>query len=98
VCDVSDPTRQYLQDQLEANANAQPMKVYCSLCPKWEVSGTVAETRAASEKHRAEEHPEIVNRRKVVRKRRMFSQAMTAEREAEIEEERRKRMRALGLA
>ena len=91
-------TRQFLNDQLEKIDNAQPMTVYCALCPEWRAVGTASEARAAAEKHRAEEHPEILNKRKVVRKRRSFSQAMTEERQAEIEEERRKRMRALGIA
>lgn len=95
---MNEPTMQYLNDQLEANANAQPLTVYCSLCPEWEFDGTTAEAQAEAAAHREREHPELLNRRKVVRKKRMFSQAMTQEREAEIEEERRKRMRALGLS
>jgi hypothetical protein len=89
---------QYLHDRLEENANSQPMTVYCVLCPKFEFEGTAAEARAASEAHREREHPELLTRRKIVRKKRMFSQAMTEEREAEIEEERRKRMRAFGIS
>lgn len=95
---MKEPTRQFLRDQLEAMDNAQPMTVYCALCPEWRAEGTSAEARAAAEAHRAEEHPEIINKRKIVRKRRSFSQSMTEERQAEIEEERRKRMRALGIA
>jgi len=95
---MSEVTMQYLRDQLEETANAQPMTVYCALCPRWKAAGTAAEARAASETHRQQEHPELLSKRKIVRKRRTFSQAMTADRAAEIEEERRKRMRALGLA
>jgi len=91
-------TRQYLTEQLEAMDNAQQMIVYCVHCPEWKAEGTALEARAAAEAHRTEEHPELRNSRKIVRKRRSFSQSMTEEREAEIEEERRKRMRALGIA
>lgn len=95
---MSDPTMAYMYDQLRASADSQPMKVYCALCPEFMAEGTAEETRAASAEHRSEAHPELTNKRRIVRKRRSFSQSMTEEREAEIEEERRKRMRALGMA
>ena len=93
----SDLPMAYLHERLQQSADAQEMKVGCLLCPDWEATGTASEARAAAEEHRADEHPELVGR-KVVRKRRAFSHAMTAEREAQIEEERRQRMRALGIA
>lgn len=93
-----EPTRQYLSEQLEATANSQPMTVYCNLCPEWKAEGTAEEAREASAAHRSALHPELANKKKVVRKRRAFSQALTVERKEEIEEERRKRMRALGIA
>jgi len=92
-----EPTRQFLNQQLEKTADQQPMTVYCGLCPGWSAEGTAQEARAASEAHRVDKHPELVGKRTIVRKKRIFSQAMSADREAEIEEERRKRMRALGL-
>jgi hypothetical protein len=92
----SEPTMEFLLGSLQESANAQPMTVFCLHCPKWKATGTAQETRAASEAHRVEEHPELVGR-KVARKKRVFSQAMSAEREAQIEEERRQRMRALGI-
>lgn len=91
-----EPNRAYMYAQLQAIDDAQPMTVYCVLCPKWKASGTAAVTRAASEAHRSKHHPELAGKRITVKKR-SFSSAMTAEREALIEEERRQRMRALGL-
>ena len=81
---AKEPTRQYLHEQLQAIEDAQPMTAYCLLCPEWEA-------------HRAEFHPERVSNKKIVRRGRVWSQAMTAEREREIEEERRQRMRTLGI-
>jgi hypothetical protein len=94
---VNEGTIGFLSEYLQSDADAQPMTVYCSLCPKWEASGTAGETRAASQEHRAKKHPELA-RKGVVRKRRQWSNAMTEEREAQIDEERRQRMRALGLS
>lgn len=87
----------YLHDRLQKSADSQPMTVGCLLCPGWEVTDTAVVARAKAEEHRASHHPELVGR-KVVRKKRAFSHAMTAEREAQIDEERRQRMRALGIA
>lgn len=87
----------YLHEQLRASADRQPMTVYCALCPEWKAEGTAEETRKASVKHRSKKHPELTNKRRIVRKRSSFSQSMTAEREEQIEAERRKRMRTLGL-
>lgn len=87
----------YMYEKLQEVSDSQQMKVYCTLCPKWVVEGTAEETRAAAEQHREKLHPELLNKKRVVRKKRSFSTAMTAEREAQIEEERRQRMRALGL-
>ena len=92
-----DPPAHVLQDNLQANADAQPATSYCSLCPKWSATGTAKEAREAAEKHRREEHPELLARKKVVRRKRAFSQALSAEREAEIERERRQRMHELGI-
>ena len=94
---MSEPTFAYMYDKLQTMSDAQQMIVYCALCPKWKASGTAKEARDKAENHRAEEHPELVSKKRVVRKRRSFSSAMTAEREAQIEEERRQRMRALGI-
>jgi hypothetical protein len=91
------PTRQYMDDQLQKIEDAQEMTVYCALCPEWELTTTAKKARAASQTHRSTEHPELTNKKKVVRPKRAFSTAMTAEREAQIDEERRQRMRALGL-
>lgn len=93
----SEPTRAYMRERLQETADLQPMTVYCRFCPKWSETGTAEATRAIAEAHRAKEHPDIVHKKKVVRSARRFSTAMTAEREAQIEEERRQRMRALGI-
>lgn len=94
---MSEPTFAYMHEKLQAMSDAQKMTVYCTLCPEWEASGTAKQAREAAETHRVEEHPELVRKKRVVRKRRSFSSAMTAEREAQIDEERRQRMRALGI-
>jgi len=87
----------YLYERLREVSDAAQMTVYCSLCPKWEATGTAAETRDKARKHRETRHPELATKTKIVRKKRSFSSSLTAEREAQIEEERRQRMRALGL-
>lgn len=89
---------QTLNENLQESADAQPMSVYCVFCPKWRATGTAAETRAAAEQHRRDEHPETFSKKqKLIRRRRVFSQALTADRQAEIDEERRQRARLLGL-
>lgn len=93
----SEPTREYLKERLQENANMQPMTVYCGFCPKWSESGTAEVTRALAEAHRLKEHPHIKVSKRIAKKGRAFSTAMSAEREAQIEEERRQRMRALGI-
>ena len=96
---ANDPPFALMHERLQASANVQPMTVSCLLCPEWEGKKDVPahEARAAAEAHRLEVHPERKTS-KVVRRRRSFSSSMTAEREAQIEEERRQRMRAMGIA
>lgn len=95
----NDPPFRLMHERLQASSDAQDMTVWCLLCPEWKgVKAPAAEARAAAEAHREEAHPELVGKKKVVRRRRSFSSSMTAEREAQIEEERRQRMRALGIA
>lgn len=95
----SDPPFSFVTQYLENHTKHQPMKIYCALCPEWPgASGTVAEMRALSEQHRSEEHPETFRKSRKLRGKRVFSQALTAERRDEIEEERRQRMRSLGIA
>ena len=92
-------SKQFLNEWLQESADAQPMTAKCALCPEWEHSGPAVAARAAAEDHRKKEHPELVaTKRGVIRKKRVWSSTLTAEREAEIEEERRQRMRAMGLA
>lgn len=93
----SEPSMDILNDYLKDNADAQPTTVYCHFCPEWSVEGTAAETRTAAEQHRREHHPEVLSRTRLVRKRRAFSQTLTQERKDEIDEERRQRMRSLGI-
>jgi len=90
-------TMQHLNEFLEKSANAAEMTVYCVFCPKWTATGTAAITRAASEAHRTKEHPELALKKKIVRKKRAFSTSLSKEREEQIEEERRQRMRSLGI-
>lgn len=90
---------QTLNEYLQASADAQPMTVYCSFCPKWSATGTAVTVRAQAEQHRRDLHPEtFTKKQKLVRRRRVFSQALTSERQAEIDEERRARMRSLGMS
>lgn len=93
----NDPPFAYMHEKLQEVSDQQQMTVYCVLCPKWKVSAAAEVARAKAEEHRLEKHPELVSAKKIVRKRRSFSSAMTAEREEQIEEERRQRMRALGI-
>lgn len=97
---ANDPPFRYMHDRLQASADVQPMTVTCLLCPEWKgmIDAPAEIARAAAEAHRVEKHPELVGKKKVVRRRRSFSSSMTAEREAQIEEERRQRMRTLGIA
>jgi hypothetical protein len=94
---ASDPPFAIMEERLQESADSQQMTAYCAFCPKWQADGTAGEARAAAEQHRKEEHPETFKKH-TVRRRRVFSQALTAEREAEIEEQRRQRMRSLGIA
>jgi hypothetical protein len=90
---------EFLREQLKGLDDRQPMTVYCLLCPKWKATGTAEETRVAAETHRLETHPEIrVEGKRLVKRRHKFSSSLTADRLAEVEEERRQRMRELGLA
>lgn len=96
---TSEGTRQFLNEWLQDSADAQEMTVYCSLCPGWKHSGPAVAARAAAEDHRIDKHPELIGKKsKVIRRRRVWSSTLTAEKEAEVEEERRQRMRAMGLA
>lgn len=91
-------TVEFLKAQLQETADEQPLVVYCALCPEFRAEGTAVEARAAAEAHRVKEHATLPKKPKVARKKRAFSTAMSKEREAEIDEERRQRMRALGLS
>jgi hypothetical protein len=93
----NDPTFGEMYERLRAMSDAQQLTVYCALCPDFEVSGPSSEARAQAIAHRNKKHPELATKARIVKKRRSFSSAMTAEREAQIEEERRQRMRALGI-
>lgn len=94
---AKEPTRQEINERLQEIADAQPLTVYCRLCPEWEASGPALLARTQAELHRVNEHPELKTKKKITRRGRVWSQAMTEEREREIEEERRRRMRALGI-
>lgn len=86
-----------LTERLQQSADQQPLIVRCQFCPDWTFVGTAEKSRTAQLKHREQQHPETLRtRRKQVTKK--FAQKnMSAEREAEIHEERRQRMRSLGL-
>jgi hypothetical protein len=94
---LAEPTVQYLKDYLQRRDDAQLMTVSCLFCPQWELTAPSQEARAAAASHIAKEHPQVVSRKRIVRRSRVFSQSMTREREEQIEEERRQRMRALGI-
>jgi len=93
----NDPTFGEMYERLQAMSDTQQLTVYCALCPDFEVSGPSREARAIAVAHRNKEHPELAAKTRIVKKRKSFSSAMTAEREAQIDEERRQRMRALGI-
>lgn len=78
--------------------NRQEMTVSCRMCPEFRVTAPAVTAREAARKHRDDMHPELRDRKPVARKKRVFSQAMTKEREEQINEERRQRMRSLGIA
>lgn len=93
---ANDPPVAYLTERLRAIADAQKMTVYCAHCPEWEFEGTAEAARAASATHRREEHPGVVSiTRRVTRRR--ISERLSDEQKAEVEEERRRRLRAQGL-
>lgn len=94
---MKESTREEIEERLRKMEEANPMVIYCRFCPKWKAVGTVKVTREKAEAHRLEKHPDLKISKRNVRRARAFSTAMTAEREAVIDEERRQRMRALGL-
>lgn len=51
------------QAQLEAERLAQHVTQRCCWCPKWIVTGTLAETRELHRAHRAKHHPEARERK-----------------------------------
>lgn len=78
--------------------NNHPMTVYCAFCPKWKASGTAEETRKKQEAHIKDKHPEKARPKAKTKKRRSaWSQKMSAEREDQIDEQRRQRMFLLGI-
>ena len=92
----SEPSTSYLNQRLAESRDAQPMLGGCALCPEWQAEGTAKEVREAQARHRQERHPETFRRKSKSRKS-PYSRHMTAEREAEIEEDRKRRMRELGI-
>ena len=92
-----EPSFGFLKQNLQRNADAQPLVVSCAFCPGWTVSGSSKETRAAATDHRKQHHPETL-RPKPKRKASVFSRNLSAADEKRVEQERKQRMRALGLA
>lgn len=87
----ADATREYWQGR----ADAQPLLTACALCG-WSYQGDAAEARQKAAEHRSEAHPEI----RPTRRRRAaggFRQRLSDEDTAEIELERRRRARQIGI-
>lgn len=85
---------------LRAWSLTQPAVGRCLFCPEWSVTGTSEEVNGHLAEHRAQEHPETIGYRR--RRRRgsgklNFRQTLTDEQNDEIEAERRRRMRLLGI-
>lgn len=79
----------------------QPARGGCLFCPEFQPEGTWSEIKTLTEEHRATVHPECRNRK---RSRRptfsgilAFSQNLTDEEREEIDANRAKRLRILGL-
>jgi hypothetical protein len=83
-------------ERLQASSNRQPMVARCVLCPDWQQAGTAAEARAAQLEHRHEFHPETF-RARAHRPKRFAWRNLSREQEEQIEEERRERLRSLGM-
>lgn len=94
---TTEPSLDLLRERLRENRDAQPLTARCALCPGWEASGTAAEARELALEHRRSIHPETIRPGRGHRVNKKFSRHLTAEREQEINEERRVRIRALGL-
>jgi hypothetical protein len=67
-------------------------------CPEWEVRGTVEEIEVLAKEHRLVEHPELKPARRRPRANLgKWRSTITEEDSAEINEERAKRLRLLGI-
>jgi hypothetical protein len=82
-------------------SRAQPARGGCLFCPDFQPTGTCAEVQEACAEHRASVHPELSKKR---RRRRhtfsgltAFSQKLTQEESEEINENRARRLRLLGI-
>ena len=81
-----------------ARQDEQPLFARCAFCT-WEFSGTVAQGRAAAQKHRFKKHPEAVATRRRGRRHLSSFRQNNPDREelAEIEVERKRRAKLIGV-
>lgn len=78
----------------------QPATGSCVLCPKWRVAGTAREVAEFSKAHRELHHPDLKNsrrRRKTMGHLLVFRQHMSEAEVDEVEVERQRRMKLLGI-
>ena len=92
--------------QIEAEhlewSRQQPAKGGCLFCPDFRPEGTCQEVQDACNEHRARVHPELSKKK---RKRRptysgilVFSQNLTEDERAEVDQNRARRLRLLGIS
>jgi hypothetical protein len=81
----------------QESADVAPLLTRCVFCG-WIYLGTAAEGRNEAREHRLQAHPEVRAKRPITRSLSSFRQReLTAEQQADIDEERRKRAILLGL-
>jgi len=94
-------TAREIDDEHRAWALANPAIGGCLFCPKFKPRGTGAEVKELNLRHLEEKHPELVKLRRRRRPRRTgiiaFRQSLTEDESAEIDENRAKRMKLLGI-
>lgn len=78
------------------------MTVHCSFCPDWSATGTASEVRLVAREHRQTVHPEITiaprrRRRPPSNPARISNRALSEQERDDVESERQRRMRLLGI-
>jgi hypothetical protein len=91
-----------IDEEWRSWAMQQPTIGGCLFCPDFKPKGTGVEVKQASADHLATVHPELVGKRRSKRRRSnpaviAFRQSLTEEESEAVDEERRRRLKLLGI-